>query len=726
MDCEIGYIYLREHVSYDIHNTYKLGKTSNLVDRESSYITCEIQRGKFIFVAEVELSNLDSIERKLQRHFTKIGFHVKFDGGKEFFNKNLLYDLVPFFNKNNIHHRVLSDEEINELVGKVRKTDTDSEDETDEEEIIIIPRPDQKIIVDNAYNYFQYNNKGSLILMCGVGKTLISLWISQRLNYTKILIGVPNVLLVSQWEKEVAKIFPSYKILLIKGGKTHEDIEQFLNQNASKCVVITTYSSCHKVYSVSQKLNYTFDMKINDEFHHLNSKNANLEESTETFIEMIKIPCLKQLSLTATLKILKSEDCTNQNIISNCDVEHFGEIIDKKCLLTAINEKIVCDYEIQTVITDEEQLNQFMENENKDLVEKKLFLSAFSALKSITDKNSHHLLIYSNNTENAIKICEYIEELLDNYFEIPNLYYNKYLGNMTFKEQQTTLSRFQNSKYGIISCVYCLGEGFDLPTLDGVVISENMNANIRIVQSVLRASRKNKDEPNKVAKIILPILNTVNKEFTLNEEETLFGDKQDLKKVREVIYQISLEDENILTKIKVYKLNIKPKKIKVSTDKNIEENRWKYNEELTKTLRLKTTPRHFFELSYDKIKKLLLDKNIKSKESYYQLCEVDFRLPKEPELKFKGVFDWIDYLNIKRIYYNLSICREKVKEYLSTLDYKNQHLNLSFICNELCKLDSNFPPSDLWVEYYKNDNINELKEIIIICNKKKMSGLSKV
>lgn len=55
--------------------------------------------------------------------------------------------------------------------------------------------------------------------------------------------------------------------------------------------------------------------------------------------------------------------------------------------------------------------------------------------------------------------------------------------------------------------MYCLGEGWDFPLLDGVLISENMTANIRIVQSALRPIRKNINEPNKLTKIILPILN---------------------------------------------------------------------------------------------------------------------------------------------------------------------------------------------------------------------------
>ena len=77
----------------------------------------------------------------------------------------------------------------------------------------LTPRADQEIIIDKSYNYFQINEKGMLILMCGVGKTLISLWITQKLNFSKIIIGVPNKLLVKQWSIEIKKIFPTTNFL---------------------------------------------------------------------------------------------------------------------------------------------------------------------------------------------------------------------------------------------------------------------------------------------------------------------------------------------------------------------------------------------------------------------------------------------------------------------------------------------------------------------------------
>jgi hypothetical protein len=75
-----------------------------------------------------------------------------------------------------------------------------------------------------------------------------------------------------------------------------------------------------------------------------------------------------------------------------------------------------------------------------------------------------------------------------------------------------------------------------------------MSSNIRIVQSALRSGRKNKLQHNKISKIILPILN---RDDWLENNEN-----QDLKKVREVIYQMGLEDETIEQKIKAIRIEI--------------------------------------------------------------------------------------------------------------------------------------------------------------------------
>jgi len=727
---EYGYIYIRNHLSYNLDDACKMGKTNNIPERDMQYATGEVKRGYFEEVFEVPIKKMGIVERLLQIEFSEL--NVKYDAGTEFYNKKIITLIEPYLITLGIKYKKLTKQEISDLVrcNRVRKTmkkiniqsliNILKSNRTNKQIISYIPRNDQTIIIEKSVIHFQQYDKGMLVLMCGVGKTLISLWITQELNSNTILIGVPNKLLLKQWEEVICVLFQSVPYLIVSGGVNTENIMRFLENNQKKCIVITTYSSAHKVYTTTQHTRFIFGMKINDECHHLTTTNMQLAHNTKKYIQMLKIPSVKQLSLTATLKQIESM-CDDGIVVSNDNVDYFGEIIDRKCLLWAINENIICDYVIQTIITNEEQLEQQLSRfhiiEEND---KRLFLSAFASLKSIFDGHSHHLLIYSNNKDNSLKLIQYIKMLLDdNYFDIPDLYYSNYHSEMKSKDQKEIINNFEKAKFGTITCVYCLGEGWDFPLLDGVVFAENMTSNIRIVQSALRASRKNKHQPNKITKIILPILNR--DDWLENNENP------DLKKVREVIYQMGLEDETITQKIKVFRIDIEKRSLNINSINvgcaNEIYSEYDYDDELTKQLRLKTINRIALNITYEKAKKIIADKNIKDKKAYYELCDKDSRLSLNPEELFKSKFkNWIDYLSIDRIYYDLETCKNKVKAYLSLYpDIKKNYLELSIICDELCKLDPLFPPFGLWVDYY---NVNDMRDIIIISNKKKKGGIA--
>ena len=502
-----GYIYVRNHPSYDVDDACKMGKANNIPERDTQYATGEIKRGYFEAVFEVSIEKMGIVERLLQNEFREL--NVKYDAGTEFYNKKIITLIEPYLITLGIKYKKLSKQEIIDLVrcNRVKKTMKKiniqslihilKSKRTNKQIVSYIPRTEQIIIIGKSYEYFKINEKGLLIIPCGVGKTLISLWITQELNSNTILIGVPNKLLLKQWEEVICVLFQSVPYLIVSGGVDTENIMRFLENNQKKCIVITTYSSAHKVYTATQDTRFVFGMKLLDEVHHLTTNNMRLAHTTKKYIQMLNIPSVKQLSLTATLKQLESM-CDDGIVVSNDNVEYFGEIIDRKCLLWAINENIICDYDIETLETNEEKLEQHLEQfhitEEND---KRLFLSAYASLLSININHSHHLLIYSNNKDNSLKLIQYIKMLLDdNYFDIPDLYYSNYHSEMKSKDQKEIINNFEKAKFGIITCVYCLGEGWDFPLLDGVVFAENMTSNIRIVQSALRASRKNKNDKN--------------------------------------------------------------------------------------------------------------------------------------------------------------------------------------------------------------------------------------
>ena len=391
-----GYIYLRNHNSYI--NVYKLGRTKILYYRDFNYATGEYIRGKFIFVIKIlDNQKYDDIyvENLLQKYFKH--YHLQKDGGCEFYNKQIINEIIPLLESTNIKFKVLTEKEIEYelLINNTNKINAINVIKKYYKQYlknkIIKPRDYQFDIINKACIFFQSNDKGILVEPCGIGKTLIALWIAKQMNYKNILIGVPYLEIKKQWQNIIPKIF-----------------------NNNENIIITTYTS-----SVNY-LKQEFDIIILDECHHLTTTNMdNYNKETNTYIQILKIKCKKQLALTATLK--EVEDLSN-NVISNNNNKYFGDIIDRRCLSWAIKNNIICDYELLTLLCKDIY--------NKDM----LYVSAYSALQSITNNYSHHILIYSNNTTNAKKIIKYIEELLTNkVFIIDDLYYSNYNSELSNK-----------------------------------------------------------------------------------------------------------------------------------------------------------------------------------------------------------------------------------------------------------------------------------------------------
>ena len=702
-----SYIYIRTNKYWDMDNVYKLGMSANTTDRERPYITCEPVKGRFIQVVQVKSTDVENIEKKLQRYFTAQGLHFESEtgGGTEFFYKDIERLLVPWLQNSEFEHRVLLEKEIDELNGTTRESDIQPL-ETSESAIEVIDTPKYKIreyqeeIINKATVYFSHNDKGTISIPCGAGKTFISLHISLRLGCNTIAIGVPSRLLVTQWDKYIndINIFGNIKCMVVSKNATKESIVKFLQDNVRRCVLITTYASSYKVLEATREIQFKFDIKINDECHHLTTSNMT-DAKKRTYVQMLNISASKQLSLTATLKELKGEG-SEFDIVSNDNKEYFGEIIVQKCLLWGITKNIICDYTIQTIITSEDSidslLSRFIISGDED-VEKRLILAAYVALKSMNDGHSKFMLIYSNSRENSEKIIKYISILLsDKYFDISGLYRSDYHGSMTSSQRELILNRFNNSIFGIIVCVYCLTEGYDNCKIDTTVFAENMGSEIRVVQAGCRGMRKNILMPNKKATIILPLLHKDN--WFENDNNS------DFKKVKEIVYQMGLEDETIIQKINVSRINIEHHKKMIQRKENVKDicNFGEYDDELTQKIRLCMVKRAELGTSYEKARKIIADKNIKSKDEYRVLCNINVKLPLDPETVYNQKFtNWIEYLSIERVYYDFETCKRKINEYIILYpELKSHYLDLSLLESKLCTIDALFPPRGLWTDYY--------------------------
>jgi predicted helicase len=318
-----------------------------------------------------------------------------------------------------------------------------------------------------------------------------------------------------------------------------------------------------------------------------------------------------------------------------------------------------------------------------------------------------HILIYTNKTENSELVQKYIDVILA--LNIINInkenYYNKAL-HSNCKEnlndiklsdgsiKEGEISKFKKASWGIISSIYIFGEGFDCPKLNGVVFGENMESDIRIVQSTLRPNRLDINIPDKKAYVIIPYIDT----------ENFISDNKSFDKCRKIISKIRNVDERIEQKINVESLN-KPSSKQFDDPKekikyhHIIENK----DELEKIkLRLRYSKALSSEYTeeedeYNYIKELNKQLNIQSKEQYVNKVIKDkhknYIENPEEYFKLKGVWsNWYDFIGVdtKKFIQDkndwINFCKENNVKSLE--DYK-----------ELCKLYKKVPmnPLDFYI-----------------------------
>jgi predicted helicase len=676
------YIYIRTHESYNKYDACKLGITSNIPDRDLQYATGEITRGKFILVIEIFNCNVNIIEKMLHNYFSN--FHVLLDGGIEFYKKNIIDLIVPYLNKLKINFKVLSESDINKLTRKYR---INIKNLINYLKIHIIPFEHQLNVLNKIKIFYGNNNIGKLIWACGLGKALLSILCVKELNSKLILIGVPSIFLQKQFKKEILKIFSNKSNILCVGGnedKYKKKIKNFLNNQSEPKFIITTYSSCHLL------LNIPFDFKIGDEAHHL--VGITDEKIADSYKLFHKIKATKTLFMTATEKITNYE--TNKTKYSMDDETLFGKYIDCKTINWAIEHKKITDYDLLILKNTIEEVDDIIKSININVENKELFLSAYMTLKTMTDyKDFTHVLIFANSITNAELIQKFINIILEKkIFTIKDIYVNS-LHSKTQNNFSEEIRKFSNSNFGIISCVYIFGEGFDLPILNGVVFAENMESDIRIVQNSLRPNRLDVNNPNKRAKIIIPYID--------NKDETC----KYFSKLKNIIGTIRNVDENVVQKIHII-TNKKNKECK-KDKKHVTETEIDNKEELErikiKLIHSKTLLSGLSEEQeeYNYIKELNKENNIKTKEEYIK-CNTKYT---QDYFQKNGVWtNWYDFLGIntdkflstKSLW--VSFCEEHDVQSLEDYD-------------ELCKKYNCLPviPSDFY-KFFTNI-LNELKYI---------------
>jgi hypothetical protein len=550
------YIYVRSHASYIGANGLKyvkIGKASNIPERDATYATGELNRGHFTHIYEVPAKLLNIVDNLIKDNFKTRNYRL--DGGTEFYEPETADLIKPFIDSLQIPCKLLTVAEIASLTRSKRVREKWKTAIVRTVKLCgVMPRPYQCEIIGRAVNCLNGDGRGVLVLPCGVGKTFIALFIARELLGLDafLIVGVPNILVQEQWRDAIKKF----------------------GFNA----IVTTYHSAYKYGHIAN-----VGMLIMDEVHHV--VNSAAGSSPRDFSEILNISARFQLSITATLP--------------KCDSAIFGQIIDSRPVSWAIEQNIICDYLIYVI-------------KYYDACPSVLNYAVAAAEWQFNNESINKMVIYANSRENAKTIAD----LLNCKIQCEN-----YDGAMSKARRCDIMQRFKTANRAALVCVYCLGEGWDFPDLDAVLFAENMTSEVRIIQAALRASRKNNLKPDKIAKIIIPLI---------DEFKTIF----------EVIKQMSGEDVNIINKIRGFN----------ATGLVGDKMEYSLCATFTETIKMHVLSRlDLVEFTYERARDALVKYQFKSAAEYQAAILTEpalIRHPHEPAAVFAEFKNWADYLSL--------------------------------------------------------------------------------
>jgi hypothetical protein len=352
---------------------------------------------------------------------------------------------------------------------------------------------------------------------------------------------------------------------------------------------------------------------------------------------------------------------------------------------------------------------------------KKNINSIYLLLKDFNDKNRNFGFSFHNKQINAFNLFynHYIEYTNDRTNIKPFLLIgNDFTNNIEPRLQDIKLEynfkdikTFENEKYSIGYVVAKYSIGYDFKNLDFISFSDPKISIKDIIQCIGRGLRPDElgifgSNKYKTLNISLPVY--INDNMNDNEYMRI------IEVLKYLVHDIEMDIKDIEFENRYHPYSINNN---MNTYTGIND----IQSKLLNLLDLELNKIRL-EITYEKAKEIIVEKNIINKKSYFDLCEIDYRLTKEPEKLYKNKFkNWIDYLGIQRIYYDLETCKNKIQEYLLIYpELKIHYLDFFYICNQLCLIDKLFPPNDLWIDYY---NVQNLEDIIKISNFKKKTSI---
>lgn len=363
---------------------------------------------------------------------------------------------------------------------------------------IYTARPDQERAVQAAVGRLADGGRATIVSACGTGKTLIAALTVESLKAGRVLVAVPTLDLLAQTARawslagrtgRTAAVCGVQEILHTRadGQVTTDPAELAHLASGEQVTAYCTYASlpvliaAHRAHGLPP-----WDLIVIDEAHRtaglLGKAWGALHHDTE-------IPARRRLYLTATPRIVDSDD----SVLASMDDETlFGPTVYRLDTGDAIGQGLLADYQILVpVLTDTRLRDRVNDGEQESA---RLTALQVAVLKAAHEYDLTRMLTYHNRVDAARTFAETLPETARKlpFEQQPPALWTGWIsgrqGTVTRRQLLADLADTQHHP-AVLSNSRVLGEGVDVPSLDGVVFADPKSSVIEIVQAVGRALR---------------------------------------------------------------------------------------------------------------------------------------------------------------------------------------------------------------------------------------------
>jgi superfamily II DNA or RNA helicase len=422
------------------------------------------------------------------------------------------------------------------------------------------PRDHQTEAIEKVAKGFKDASKGQLIMACGTGKTLITLWIKENLKADLTLILLPSLSLLSQTLKEwTFGMNTPFKSLAVCSDETvtkgaSEDqllesvqdlsfpvtsdsslIADFLKSSGNR-VVFSTYQSSSLIAEAQKKKNIpSFDLAIADEAHRCA---GNVTSAFTTILNDDLIKAKLKLFTTATPRTyssnLKKQAKDLEFEIAGMDDEKvFGKEFHRLSFGEAIDRKLLTDYQLVIIGVDEPMIAEWIEHREQlktssdEVIDAKSLAAEIGLIKAIKDYNLTRVISFHSRVKSAEDFSKELPQVLDLIDakhkpkgKLASGFVSGAMPTNYRRQKLEQLKELSQGDYAVLSNARCLSEGVDVPALDGIAIIDPKASQIDIVQTVGRAIRLSDNKS--IGTILLPVFIENGDDPELSIESTNF------------------------------------------------------------------------------------------------------------------------------------------------------------------------------------------------------------